>query len=209
MGDFKLSQFKKIYVYIASTVKFLGDVSWRYMAFNFHLFSPNVCNRDFLPFNHDLCYPDPRISYCSYLKVAMSVLDVQQAVIMPAKAILSTGDVKMKEYSTYPQRVCCLPIIMHGSHQLFFSFFFCCLSFYLFFRNKGRVGERKGKKHRCARETSISCLLLTPNQGPNLQPRHLPQPRINWWPLGLQDNAQPTEPHQSGQLPSALNAQIF
>ena len=35
------------------------------------------------------------------------------------------------------------------------------------FRERGREGERE-------EETSISCLLHTPNWGPGLQPRHVP-----------------------------------
>ena len=37
----------------------------------------------------------------------------------------------------------------------------------------GRMG-RKREKHHCVRETSISCLLHTPNWGPGLQPRDVP-----------------------------------
>ena len=51
------------------------------------------------------------------------------------------------------------------------GFFF--LRFYLFiFRERGREGEREEEKHPHERET----LPLThfPNQGPNLQPRHVP-----------------------------------
>ena len=39
------------------------------------------------------------------------------------------------------------------------AFFSIFIRFYLFhFRKKGREGERDGEKHRCGRETSISCL---------------------------------------------------
>ena len=31
------------------------------------------------------------------------------------------------------------------------------------FREREMEGERKGEKHQCARETSISCLLHAPN----------------------------------------------
>ena len=47
--------------------------------------------------------------------------------------------------------------------KYFYILFF--LRFYLFiFRGKGREGEREGEKHQCAGETSICCLLHTPNQ---------------------------------------------
>ena len=46
--------------------------------------------------------------------------------------------------------------------------------FYLFiFRERGRR-DKERKKHRCMRDTSISCLLHAPNRGPGLQPRHVP-----------------------------------
>ena len=46
---------------------------------------------------------------------------------------------------------------------------------YLFIlREMGREEEREGEKHRCVRETSIGCLSHTLNQGPGLQPRHVP-----------------------------------
>ena len=49
------------------------------------------------------------------------------------------------------------------------------LRFYLFiFREKGTEGEREGRKHRCARETSVGCLSHAPNWGPGPQPRHVP-----------------------------------
>ena len=35
-----------------------------------------------------------------------------------------------------------------------------------------REREREGKKHRCAKETSIGCLLHTPNLGPSLLPKN-------------------------------------
>ena len=44
---------------------------------------------------------------------------------------------------------------------------------YLFLeRREGR--EREGEKHRCERETLISCLLHAPNWGPGPQPKHVP-----------------------------------
>ena len=47
---------------------------------------------------------------------------------------------------------------------------------YLFiFREREREREREGEKHQCERETSVGCLLCTPNQGPGLQPRHVPR----------------------------------
>ena len=57
---------------------------------------------------------------------------------------------------------------------------------YLFvFRERGREGEREGEKHQCVRETSISCLFYAPNQGPGLQPRHVPslgiEPATSWF----------------------------
>ena len=53
------------------------------------------------------------------------------------------------------------------------AFYF--LRIYLFsFRERGREGEREGEKHRCVRDTWISCLSHNPNWGPGPQPRHVP-----------------------------------
>ena len=58
-------------------------------------------------------------------------------------------------------------------------------------RERGREGEREGKKHRSA----ASC--LCPDQGTNLQPRHVPWPGIEPWPFGLEEDT-PTEPQWPG-----------
>ena len=42
------------------------------------------------------------------------------------------------------------------------------------FREMGRVGAREGEKHQCVRDTLAGCLSHAPNQGPGLQPRHVP-----------------------------------
>ena len=65
------------------------------------------------------------------------------------------------------------------------------------------IGEgRKKEKERSinVQETSIGFLSHSPNQGPGLKPRHVPQPESNRWAFSLQDNAQPTEPYLSGQV---------
>ena len=47
--------------------------------------------------------------------------------------------------------------------------------FYLsIFRERGREGKRGGVKHRCVRNTLISCLSHAPNWRPGPQPRHVP-----------------------------------
>ena len=38
---------------------------------------------------------------------------------------------------------------------------------FIFFRVRAREGEREGEKHRCMRDTSIDCLSLDPNWGPD------------------------------------------
>ena len=45
---------------------------------------------------------------------------------------------------------------------------------YLFFREKGRKGEREGEKQQCERQTLISQLLHVPQPGTGPQPRHVP-----------------------------------
>ena len=39
---------------------------------------------------------------------------------------------------------------------------------------------------------------MCPSRVPHPQPRHVPWPEWNWWAFALQDDAQPTEPRQSG-----------
>ena len=45
--------------------------------------------------------------------------------------------------------------------------------FIYLFLERGEGREKEKEKHRCARETSISCLLHAPTWGPGLQPRHV------------------------------------
>ena len=52
--------------------------------------------------------------------------------------------------------------------------FFVYKDFIYLFSERGEEKEKEGEKHQCARETSISCLSYTPNQGPNQQSRHVP-----------------------------------
>ena len=78
-------------------------------------------------------------------------------------------------------------VYMYVCMYVWFSLHFIYLkSLFIYFREKGREGEREGKKHQCARETSIGCLSHTPSQGPGPQPRHVPWPGIEpatfWFP---------------------------
>ena len=67
--------------------------------------------------------------------------------------------------------------------------------FYLFvFREREREGEREREKQEPAASH------IHPNQGPNPQPRHVPDRESNQRPFALQDDAQPTESHQSGLI---------
>ena len=54
--------------------------------------------------------------------------------------------------------------------------------------------QREGEKHHCVKGTSISCLSHAPNQGPGLQPRHVPHPGIK-----------PANPWSTGQRSSSLS----
>ena len=65
---------------------------------------------------------------------------------------------------------------------------------YLFiFRERECGGEREGKRHGCARETSTD----HPSQGPGLQPRHTDL-ELDGRLFGLLVCTQTTEPHQPG-----------
>ena len=59
-----------------------------------------------------------------------------------------------------------------STHHYFF--FFILRFYYLFFRERGREGEGKGEKQRCARETSTGCLSQAIIPGLGLRPRHGP-----------------------------------
>ena len=74
---------------------------------------------------------------------------------------------------------------------------------YLFiFRERGREGEREREMwmHPCVRETAVSCLLHTPQRDLACHPGMCPDWELNRWLVGLQDDAQSTESHQSGLL---------
>ena len=61
------------------------------------------------------------------------------------------------------------------------------------FRERGREGEREGKKHQCV---VASCAPSTGDQACNTG--MCPDWESNWWPFGLQAGPQSTEPHQPG-----------
>ena len=69
---------------------------------------------------------------------------------------------------------------------------------FIYFQREGKKREGEGEKHRCARETWISCLRAAPNPGPGLNPGMCSDQELNLQPLHLQDNAQPTGLSQSG-----------
>ena len=81
----------------------------------------------------------------------------------------------------------------HMTQQLHFCFFKGLI--YLFFRQRGREGERGGEKHQCV---IASC---TPPTGDLAQnPSMCPDWESNQRPFGSQAGTQPTEPHQPGPL---------
>ena len=63
----------------------------------------------------------------------------------------------------------------------------------------GREGEREGEKHPLV----ASC--MPPTGGLVHNPGLCPDQESNWQPFSLWDDAQPTEPHQSGQKPDFSN----
>ena len=73
-----------------------------------------------------------------------------------------------------------------------YSFF---LRLYLFiFRERGRVGERKGEKHQCV----VASHAPPPTGNLACNPGMCPDWELNQGPFGLQAHAQSTEPHQPG-----------
>ena len=78
-------------------------------------------------------------------------------------------------------------------HKILLFFFFFKILF-LYFRQKGREGEREGEKHQCV---VASCpppmedLVHNPGMCPNWE--------LNWRHFGSQTTTQSTEPHQPGK----------
>ena len=84
--------------------------------------------------------------------------------------------------------------------------------FYIFiFREGGREGERDGEKHLCERETLVGCLSFLPwppGIKPAVQACALTR-NLNQQPIALQDNAQPTETHPSGQHARIIRCFVY
>ena len=73
------------------------------------------------------------------------------------------------------------------------------LFYFLFLRERGREGERKGEEHWLLPSINTRQWTCNPSMCPD------------WWPFGLQDNIQPTKPHQPGCTKTILfkNIQIL
>ena len=83
------------------------------------------------------------------------------------------------------QNNCCHYVTIH-----------CTPSFYLFFKDFIYLFlERQGRRKN-SRETSIGCLLHTPQQGTRLQPRNVPWPGTEPRPFTLCDDVQPSHAGQ-------------
>ena len=68
--------------------------------------------------------------------------------------------------------------------------------FYLFFRQKGREGERGRETLMCERYIDWLTLVHPQTEPCACNPGIYPDWESNWQPFGLQAGAQPTEPHQ-------------
>ena len=95
------------------------------------------------------------------------------------------------------------------SHAFNIIFYLKNLFFIVYFRERGREGEREGEKHWCERETSIGCLLYAPDWEPNLQPRHVPWLGIELATFLSARWHQSTEPHQLGHLLFLLKSYLY
>ena len=73
-----------------------------------------------------------------------------------------------------------------------FSLRFLIYLFFIF-RERGREGERDGKKHQCV---GASC--VPPTGDPACNPGMCPDWELNWRPFVSQVSAQSTEPYQPG-----------
>ena len=70
----------------------------------------------------------------------------------------------------------------------------CILNDFIYFLERGREGERERNND----VWEISCLSRAPSGDLTHNPGMYPDRETNWWPLGSQADAQPTEPHQTG-----------
>ena len=65
-------------------------------------------------------------------------------------------------------------------------------------REKGREDETEGEKYQCERNINLLPLACTLTGDWTRNPGMCSDWELNQQPLGLQDDAQPTEPHQTG-----------
>ena len=72
------------------------------------------------------------------------------------------------------------------------TFTICIFIIYFIYLVLERGEEREGEKH----QSVAPC--MCPNQGPNLQPRHVSDLESSWRPFALRGDTHPAEPHQSG-----------
>ena len=94
----------------------------------------------------------------------------------------------MKHYQPYKIFGPCILILIIKT-AIFFP------RFYLFiFRERGREGEREGKKHQ-----SVVASCAPPAGGLAHNPGMCPDWELSWQPFGSQAGTQSTEPHQPGQ----------
>ena len=73
------------------------------------------------------------------------------------------------------------------------------------FRKRGREGERGREILMWKKNIDRLPLAFTPARHQTLNPGMCPDWESNWWPFALWDDAQPTEPHQSGLNKCFLN----
>ena len=66
---------------------------------------------------------------------------------------------------------------------------------FIYFRERGRVGEREGEKHQC-----VVASQTPPTEGLAHNPGMCPDLELNQRPFGSQASTQSTEPHQPGIL---------
>ena len=87
----------------------------------------------------------------------------------------------------------------------------CFVPTYFDFKERGREGEKEGKKCQHERETLVGCFAQVPQPGTKPATQGMcPDRKLNWRPYGLRENAQSTEPHQPGlKANSLLRIKVF
>ena len=115
-----------------------------------------------------------------YLQILVSGIikskKCKPAWVLPCTVVIWLSKMVLAVDEAWPHMIAISPQA-HRSYW-YFKITSICMFFKrdLFFRERGREGEREGEKHRCARETWVNRLSHVPSQAPGPWHRHAPWP---------------------------------